>query len=311
MPLRTKGGLQPTRHALSTVTHPPILNVLIEMEKNARSKYTINFTSKALEFLAKHADLNQPEQVKAFIARLTSADGYKRNLCIAYNKYVKYYQLQWKMPLYHAEAKAIRIPTKEKLEMLIASAKTPTSTKLRISKETGLRPVELCNLRVKDVDLEQKQIYPTTAKNGAGRTPKISNSLKEAIQEHIDTRKLNPNDKLFKGDANDYGKHYRNMRNALAEKLHDPTIKNIRLYDFRHYFATTLYAKTRDILLVKQQMGHRKIETTLIYTQLLNLNDDEWTCKAAKEPKEVMQLIEAGFEYVQQIDGLNLYRKRK
>ena len=33
--------------------------------------------------------------------------------------------------------------------------------------------------------------------------------------------------------------------------------------------ATTLYAKTRDILLVKQQMGHKKIETTLIYTQLL------------------------------------------
>jgi len=101
------------------------------------------------------------------------------------------------------------------------------------------------------------------------------------------------------------------MRNALAEKLHDPTIKNIRLYDFRHYFATTLYSKTRDILLVKQQMGHRRIETTLIYTQLLNLNDDEWTCKTASTVEQVMQLVEAGFQYVTDLDGLKIFKKRK
>ncbi len=101
------------------------------------------------------------------------------------------------------------------------------------------------------------------------------------------------------------------MRNGLAEKLHDPTIKRIRLYDLRHYFATTLYAKTRDILLVKNQMGHKKIETTLIYTQLLNLNDDEWTCKIAKNVNEATQLIEAGFEYVTEIDGARLFKKRK
>ena len=72
-----------------------------------------------------------------------------------------------------------------------------------------------------------------------------------------------------------------------------------------------LYAKTRDILLVKQQMGHKKIETTLIYTQLLNLNDDEWTCKAATTVKQSTELIEAGFEYVTEQDGLKLFRKRK
>jgi len=72
-----------------------------------------------------------------------------------------------------------------------------------------------------------------------------------------------------------------------------------------------LYSKTRDILLVKQQMGHRKIETTLIYTQLLNLNDDEWTCRTANNIKDATQLIENGFDYITQIDGLKLFRKRK
>jgi len=72
-----------------------------------------------------------------------------------------------------------------------------------------------------------------------------------------------------------------------------------------------LYHKTRDILYVKQQMGHKRIDTTLIYTQLLNLNDDEWAVKTATNIKEATELLEAGFEYIQEIDGIRLYRKRK
>jgi integrase len=281
------------------------------MENEGKSHYSIHFTSKALSLLQHNCNLQDPEQVKAFIAKRNVSNGYKRNLCIAYNKYCKYYKIEWNMPLYKPEAKAIKIPTKEKIEMLIASARKPLSIKLQISMETGLRPIELMNLKAKDVDLDHRLLYPTTAKNGSSKILKISTNLKEVLQERIDAHKLNPNDKLFKGTADDYGKHYRAMRNSLAEKLHDPSLKNIRLYDLRHYFATTLYAKTRDILLVKQQMGHKKIETTLIYTQLLNLSEDEWTCKAATNVKEATQLIENGFEYITEMDGTKLFRKRK
>jgi len=281
------------------------------MKNNNRSDYSIKFTDKALTYISKHANLNKPEEVKTFIANLQTSNGYKRNLCIAYNKYCEYYKIEWEMPLYKTEAKTIRIPTKEKLEMLIARAGRTLSIKLTISKETGLRPIELCNLKVKDIDLNQKLIYPTTAKHGSARILKISSKLQATLQDYINRNNLNQNDKLFKGTSDDYGKHYRAMRNQLAKKLNDPSLKAIRLYDFRHYFATMLYAKTRDILYVKQQMGHKKIETTLIYTQLLNLNDDEWTCKTANTIKEATQLIENGFQYVTEIDGTKLFRKRK
>jgi len=49
------------------------------------------------------------------------------------------------MPLYKTEQKLRKIPTREKLDMLIAKAVKPMSIKLTISKETGLRPVEPCN----------------------------------------------------------------------------------------------------------------------------------------------------------------------
>ena len=281
------------------------------MKNNGLSDCTIKTYDKSLTYINKHADLNQPEQIKQFIANLPDSNGYKKNLCLAYDKYCQYYQIQWTMPTYIPEAKQIKIPTKEQIEMLIASSGKILSIKLTLSKETGLRPVELCNLKVKDVDIEQRTIYPTTAKHGASRTLKISNSLQATLENYINTNKLNSNDKLFKGNADYYGQHYRMMRNRLAKKLNKPQLKTIRLYDFRHYFATMLYAKTRDILLVKQQLGHKKIETTLIYTQLLNLNDDEWTCKTATNIKEATTLIEAGFQYVTEIDEHKLFRKRK
>jgi len=91
------------------------------MKNEARSDYTIENTSKALNVLNKHTDLNNPEQVKQFIAQLNTSTSYKRNLCIAYNKFVQYYQLKWEMPRYKPQAKLIKIPTKEKLEMLISA----------------------------------------------------------------------------------------------------------------------------------------------------------------------------------------------
>jgi integrase len=282
------------------------------MKNNARSDYSIKFVDKSLTYISKHANLNEPEQVKTFIAKLQTSNGYKRNLSIAYNKYCKYYQIEWQMPLYKTEAKTIKIPTSAKLEMLVASAGRTLSIKLTISKETGLRPIELCNLKVRDLDLEQKLIYPTTAKHGKARALKMSHNLQNMLQTHIINHKLNPNDKLFKGNAQNYGKYYRDMRNNLANKLQDQTIRTIRLYDFRHHYATMLYHKTRDILYVKQQMGHAKVDTTLIYTQLLDLNEDEWTCKATRETAEATQLIEAGFENIATTpDALMLFRKRK
>ena len=281
------------------------------MKNEGRSDYSIKFVDKALTYLSKHTNLNEPEQVKQFIANIQASNGYKRNLAIAYNKYCKYYKIQWNMPLYQPEAKTIKIPTKEILEMLIASAGKTLSIKLTISKEAGLRPVELQNLKVKDIDLEQRLIHPTTAKHGSARTLKISNNLTKTLQDHVIRNNLNLNDKVFKGTADNYGKYYRAMRNRLAKKLNDPTIRNIRLYDFRHFYATDLYHKTRDILLTKQQMGHSNIRSTLVYTQLLNLNDDEWTCKGANTITEVTQLIENGFEYITEIDGTKLFRKRK
>jgi hypothetical protein len=76
------------------------------------------------------------------------------------------------------------------------------------------------------------------------------------------------------------------------------------------------YHKTKDIIHVKAILGHKDIESTMIYINLENaifLNDSsEWTCKTAKDTNEATKLIEVGFEYITTTpEGLMLFRKRK
>jgi integrase len=277
-----------------------------------KSDYTINFTRKALNTISDHADLNKPDEVRMFIAMLKTTDGYKRNLCIAYNKYAKFYNIAWNMPNYRPEAKNIALPTKEKIQMLIASAGKLLGMKLQLSMETGLRPVELARLKVKDVDLDHKTVNPTTAKKGNARTLPLSETLTVKLGEHIANHSLAPTDLLFKGtDSDHYGKQYRDMRNKLSERIKDPSIRTIRLYDLRHYFCTKKLNDIQNPYIVMVLMGHAKLTTTQRYMHLLNLNDDEWTCTGATTAKEATKLIEAGFQYVTTIEGIQLFKKRK
>ena len=59
-------------------------------------------------------------------------------------------------------------------------------------------------------------------------------------------------------------------------------------------------------------MGHRKIDTTLVYTQLLQFEkDDNYHCRVAKNIEEATELVENGFEYVTEMESIKLFRKRK
>jgi len=71
------------------------------------------------------------------------------------------------------------------------------------------------------------------------------------------------------------------------------------------------YHKTKDILYVMRLLGHKNIKDTLVYTQLITFEDDDYVCKAASNVKEAAELIEAGYEYVCDMETVKLFRKRK
>ena len=112
-------------------------------------------------------------------------------------------------------------------------------------------------------------------------------------------------------------KSFLRQRKRLAHKLGNPRLLSIHMHMFRHWKATMEYYRTRDILHVMPLLGHRKIENTLLYVQLVNSIfqdvDDEYICKIAKTTQEAAQLVELGFEYVtgEYNDGGKLFKKKK
>ncbi len=85
----------------------------------------------------------------------------------------------------------------------------------------------------------------------------------------------------------------------------------ISFHTFRHFNATMLYHKTKDILYIMQMLRHKNIRNTLIYTQLTNLNDDDYVAKTNQTTQEISKLVEAGFEYLTDINNITIFRKRK
>jgi hypothetical protein len=66
--------------------------------------------------------------------------------------------------------------------------------------------------------------------------------------------------------------------------------------------------------LIKPLLGHKSILNTMIYVNLeraiFEVSDD-YVVKTASTVDEASKLLEVGFEYVTDMDGRKLFRKRK
>ena len=87
-------------------------------------------------------------------------------------------------------------------------------------------------------------------------------------------------------------------------------------HTLRHWKATMEYHYTKDIMHVKEFLGHREIDNTMLYIQLdrslfKNLPDDSFIIRVAQTKEEAVKLGEVGFEPFVVMEGVQLFRKRK
>jgi len=278
------------------------------MKKEGYAESTIITRAKVLQVLAKRgADIFDPESVKNVISQQRWSEGRKANAVKAYTNFLKMIGGKWQPPICREVEKLPFIPTEKELDDLIATCTRKISVLLQLLKETGMRAGEAWQLKWTDLDIESQTIRVTPEKGSNPRIFKISNKLLAMM-----SRLPRKNDRIFGSwQLKNIRRTFQRQRNKLAEKLCNPRIKQITFHTFRHWKATMEYAKTKDILHVMQVLGHKNIKNTLKYTQLVCFKDDEFICKVAKTVREAKDLIEAGFEYVCEVEGAKLFRKRK
>ena len=263
--------------------------------------------AKRIRVLSKIADIENPEKIRSVICGYPVSEARKELLVNAYNYYCEFKGYQWNKPRFTREDKPIFLPLESELEALIANTRLKMSVFLQFLKETGTDSGEAWKLRWIDIDVQRKTVSITPTKNHNARTLPICENLISRLFKLPRT-----NERVFSSKNLDKFRWlYERARNQLAVNLDNPRMHEIAFKSFRHWKATHEYYRTKDILHVKHILGHKRLENTLIYTHLVNFESDEYHCKTATNIQEATALIETGFEYVTELEGVKLFRKRK
>jgi len=275
--------------------------------KQGYSKATITGRIKLLSRLMRlGADFNNEDSIKEIIAKQPWSISRKVNAVDAYDSLLRKLGKTWTPPIYKRVRKLPFIPTELELDQLIAGSSRRLSTYLQLLKETGMRCGEASQLKWTDLDLVNKSVRITPEKGSNPRVLPISTKLVDMLEGVSKNSLL-----IFTVDADLMRHNFGQQRKAIAYKLKNPRLKQITFHTFRHWKATMEYYKTRDILHVKEILGHKSLLNTMLYTQLISFKDEDFTAKVAHSEEEACQLIETGFEFVCDFNGNKLFRKRK
>ncbi|MGA8051864.1 MAG: integron integrase [Burkholderiales bacterium] len=144
----------------------------------------------------------------------------------------------------------------------------------------GLRLRECLKLRVKDIDFDYRQILVRDAKGGKDRVTMLPQSVIERLQRHLTRVKA-----LHERDVSS-GHGDVELPDAIARKYPrapyewgwkfvfpshklsvDPRTGVIRRH---HVFENYLMERGQDIRTVQELLGHSSVETTMIYTHVMN-----------------------------------------
>jgi integrase/predicted RNA-binding Zn-ribbon protein involved in translation (DUF1610 family) len=286
-----------------------IVEFMWRLKTEAYAEDTISGYGYVLKTLAKRgANLFNPESVKEVIARQTAwGQARKSNVIKAYACFLNKEGIQAILPKYKVARKLPFIPAEDEIDQLIAGCGHRMATFLQLLKETAARCGEAFALEWINLDIRASTVAIVPEKGSEPRVFKISSKLLTMLLTLPRT-----SERIFPYATKFYArKTFMKMRKRIAHNLGNPRILRIHFHTFRHWKATMEYHKTRDILHVMRLLGHKNIKNTLIYTQLISIQDDDYVCKTAKTIQEATQLIEGGFEYVTEMEGYKLFRKRK
>jgi integron integrase len=199
--------------------------------------------------------------------------------------------------------------TKEELKRLFERLDYETNLMAQVMYGSGLRLMELLRLRVKDLDLEQEILTVRGGKGDKDRFDPLAHSLVEPLKAHlVEIRKCYEADRradvagvwlpgALERKYPNAGKEWPWFwvwpekglstdpraglvrRHHVLERSFQVAIKvaatkaglnkRVTPHVLRHSFATHCLEKGYDIRTVQELLGHQKVETTQIYTHVM------------------------------------------
>jgi integron integrase len=175
---------------------------------------------------------------------------------------------------------------------------------------SGLRLMEACTLRVKDIDFARGEVIVRSGKGGRDRRTMLPRSVQGELAVHLErVRALHSRDLAagagyvvlpdafgrkvpsaardwrwqwvfpaergyvdrVSGERRRHHFHESAIQRAVTEAVRRSGVgKRATCHSFRHSFATHLLEDGYDIRTVQELLGHQDVRTTMIYTHVLN-----------------------------------------
>jgi integron integrase len=199
--------------------------------------------------------------------------------------------------------------TIEECQRLIAQLSGTNRLMAELMYGAGLRLMELLRLRVHHVDLERGQLHVYAGKGNKGRLTVLPDSLREKLREHIDRLKvlfdsdrraglpgvwlpegldrkyakagvtwnwqwLFPSRELLRDPVSGACRRHHVLEGTFQNAVRTAgeaarILKRVTPHVLRHSFATHLLESGTDIRTVQELLGHQSVETTQIYTHVM------------------------------------------
>jgi integrase len=181
----------------------------------------------------------------------------RSNPCTGVNKYKENKKQRF---LSDAELKRLEDSLMQQLKKQPASHCTVNTIFLVLY--TGCRVGEILNLKWENVHLKDRYIHLPDTKTGEGARPLNQKAID--LLNSMKPKEGNPY--VFYGKIS--GQPMSNIRTAWRTILKRAGIKDFRIHDLRHSFASFALKKGVPLVHVSKLLGHRNIATTMRYAHL-------------------------------------------
>jgi len=259
-----------------------------------RSQSTFNCYSRHVAAMAMHfgclpTELD-PEQVQDYLYLLqsrskTPSQTYFKHTVYGLRFLLKCEGLDYSflhLPSIKHEKKLPVVLSKEEMWQLLTKA-TLLKHKilLGLMYGCGLRCIEVRNIRLRDLDFDRKMLHIVQSKGKKDRYVPLSDHIIRGLQKYIGAER--PIDWLFHGQPSghqgraggDFDGRYsgRGINWVIKAVAKAAGIrKSISAHTLRHTYATHLLEDGLDIITLKELLGHERIETTMEYLHISQLD---------------------------------------
>ena len=257
----------------------------VELKISKNSDYTINkylhSNKELIDYSQKNPDEITDDDLKMYIAeKMSDSSPSSIILFLAAIKYsfsnIIERDITKKIKRPKRDKKLPTVLTREEVKRLL-NVLLNRKSKLMVSMlyACGMIVSELVNLKIDNLDFDEKIGYLKRAKGRKDRVFNIPGFLEEDLKKHIEEQKelmeqdesFNPEGHVFTGPKGKLSA--RNLQKMVSKAAQRAGIKkDVHCHTLRHSYATHLLEDGVDIRYIQTLLGHSDLSTTQIYTHI-------------------------------------------